>query len=177
MKICVTMKTDNITFTHHPQKNLSEVKVEMAGMASMSFTRYVRYIVFEKGRHLEPQIFSAGGHLTVQNLALKFRVTQGKWITFGRLSLAFYSKNKQQVRAKLAFQAAPFGRSTTMHDQCEISWLLSETHIVLPALIESIGIMDWKPLIETGLFTTSDRLSESPDRGCYAWTAAGMAAV
>lgn len=171
------MKVEAVEFFAPPGGELSAVKVDTPRIASRTFGKYFQGLVYTDGSRLKHPSLSKNTYPTVQKLEMKFRVEKGKWTSFGFLALRFYSKSKLQVRAKLAFQAKPFGRFPQMSDKCEISWHLHETNTVLSALLIAISDMDWQPLRDTGLFTVPQNgFSERPDHGCYAWTAKGWQA-
>ena len=149
---------------------LSKVKVVRETHGDLSFVDWFNFVLWDCGRGLKhPKDSSRGLH--TRSTELNFRVSDGKWTTYGHLRLAFYSFQRKQVRAYVGFQDEPFGRHPTLDGKCEISWLLSESGVVVPALLESIAKMDWKPLKDTGLFKNS--FSRAPDEGCYVWSVAG----
>lgn len=147
---------------------LADVTVHRDGFAPVKFGQWFGWLMIESPfRHR-----SADRYPVTKGTETDFRVTRNIWVTFCKLRLSLYSRSKLQVRATFSFRNTPFTPHASHINQCEVSWLLSETSIILPALFQSILQMDWKPLRETGLFEDG-KPSGSPERGCYVWTIKG----
>lgn len=110
---------------------------------------------------------------------LRFSVVHKHWVTFGYLRLSFYSYRKEQVRATVSF-CHELRNDSFMAPHDEISFLLDELPVVLPALLASFSEMNYKPIRDLGIFKFDSRghLPESPgEGGGYVWTIRGIEGV
>lgn len=143
------------------------VRVTLAHGGVINFSAYFRTVIMEsKLAHPTGKMH----HASVQSMRAKFRVDRGIWTTFGVLEVRLFSVRRQQVRANLWFNA---DRSalTDRHNLTQVSWHLSESAVILPALVQSIATMDHNPLRNTGLF--SETLPDTPETRTSVWTTVG----